>query len=115
METNWEGGTRETAAGFEESGKSGCCGNAKTVIADKLHKIAEALGKKTADRDAESGMGKYGKQASEWLDKSAEYVRQFDYKQADVKVRDYVRKNPGRSLVISGVVGLIIGAMCRRR
>jgi ElaB/YqjD/DUF883 family membrane-anchored ribosome-binding protein len=115
METDWESHKRETAAGLEASDKSSCCGNVKTIIADKLHNFAEALGHKAADRDAESGVGKYGKQASEWLDQSAEYVRQFDYKQVDVKVRNYVREKPGRSLLISGVVGLIIGAMYRRR
>ena len=68
-----------------------------------------------AIHDAQCGMAQYGKQASEWLDQSAEYVRQFDYEQTDARVREYVRQSPGRSLVIAGAVGLIIGVILRRR
>ncbi|GAK56209.1 hypothetical protein U27_03171 [Candidatus Vecturithrix granuli] len=89
--------------------------NVKNVIADTLHSVAEGLGEKAADQDAQSGMAQYGKHASEWLDHSAEYVRQFDYKKADASVREYVRQNPGRSLLIAGGVGLMIGVILRRR
>jgi ElaB/YqjD/DUF883 family membrane-anchored ribosome-binding protein len=87
----------------------------KNIIADKVRNVAEALGEKAADQDAKSDIAQYGKQASEWLDQSAEYVRQFDYEQADAKVREYVRQSPGRSLLIAGAAGLIIGAIFRRR
>ena len=107
--------TGETAAEFQGSGKSTGFKNVKNIIADKLHNVAEALGEKAANQDAPSGIAQYGKQASEWLDKSAEYVRQFDYEQADARVREYVRQSPGRSLLIAGAVGLIIGTMLRRR
>ena len=107
--------TGETRAEFQGSGKSTGFGNVKNSIADAIHKAADALGKKAADQDAQSGMAQYGKQASEWLDQSAEYVRQFDYGQADARVREYVRQSPGRSLLIAGAVGLIIGAFLRRR
>ena len=107
--------TGETAAEIQGSGKSTGFENVKNIIADKLHNVAEALGDKAADEAAESGMSQYGKQASEWLDQSAEYVRQFDYEQADARVREYVRQSPGRSLLIAGAVGLIIGAIFRRR
>jgi ElaB/YqjD/DUF883 family membrane-anchored ribosome-binding protein len=49
------------------------------------------------------------------LDQSAEYIRQFDCKPADVKIREFIRQSPGRSLLIAGAVGLIIGAIVRRR
>src|ERR1039458_1894321 len=107
--------TGETATEFQGSDKSTGLGNVKTIIADKLHEAAEALDKKASDKDAHSDMAQYGKQASEWLDQSAEYVRQFDYKQADASVRNYVRHNPGRSLLIAGAIGLVIGAIWRRR
>jgi ElaB/YqjD/DUF883 family membrane-anchored ribosome-binding protein len=107
--------TEETAAGMQDSGKSTGFENVKTIIADKLHKAAEAIGEKAADPDAQSGMAHYGNQVSGWLDQSAEYVRQFDYEQADARVREYVRQSPGRSLLIAGGVGLMIGAMLRRR
>jgi len=117
MEMNyWEGNnTAETLTDSQCADRSSGFENVKTVIADKLHKAAEAIGEKAADSDAQSGMAQYGKQASEWLDQSAEYVRQFDYEQADARVREYVRQRPGRSLLIAGGVGLMIGAMLRRR
>jgi len=113
---NWEvDKTGATAAEVQYSGKSTGFKNAKNSIADTLHKAAEALAGKAAKQDAPSGITQYGKQASEWLDQSAEYVRQFDYKQADAKAREYVRQSPGRSLLIAGVAGLIFGAILRRR
>jgi ElaB/YqjD/DUF883 family membrane-anchored ribosome-binding protein len=105
----------ETAAEFQGSGKSTGFENVKNIIADKMHHVAEALGEKVADQDAQSGKAQYGKQASKWLDQSAEYVRQFDYKQANARVREYVGQSPGRSLLIAGAIGLIIGAILRRR
>lgn len=107
--------TGETTAEFQGSGKSTGFENIKNIIADKMHNVAEALGEKVADEDAQSGKAQYGKQASKWLEQSAEYVQQFDYKQADTRVRDYVRQNPGPSLLIAGAVGLIIGSILRRR
>lgn len=105
----------ETAAGSQSSDHPTGFENVKTIIAEKLNKAAEALGEKATDPDAHRGMGHYGKQASEWLEQSAEYVRQFDHNQASARVREYVGKRPGRSLLIAGGVGLIIGAIFRRR
>jgi ElaB/YqjD/DUF883 family membrane-anchored ribosome-binding protein len=109
--------TGETAPEFQGTGQSTGFENVKNIIADKVHHVAEALGEKAADRDAQSGIAHYEKQASEWLDQSAEYVRQFefDYEHVDAGVREYVRQSPGRSLLIAGAVGLIIGAILRRR
>ena len=107
--------TGETAAESQGSGKSTGFENVKNIIADKLHTVAEALGERAADQDAQSGIAQCGKQASGWLDQSAEYVRQFDFEQADAGVREYVRQSPGCSLLIAGAVGLIIGAILRRR
>lgn len=106
---------QETAAEFQGSGKSTGFETVKNVIADKLHGVAEGLGENGADQGGESGMAKYGKQASEWLDHSADYVRKFDYKQADASIREYVKQSPGRSLLMAGAVGLIIGAFLRRK
>jgi ElaB/YqjD/DUF883 family membrane-anchored ribosome-binding protein len=107
--------TGEPAQEFQGSGKSTGFENVKNIIADKFHNVAEVLGEKVADQDTQSGIAQYGKQASEWLDQSAEYVRQFDYEAVDARVREYVRQSPGRSLLIAGAVGLIIGAILRRR
>jgi ElaB/YqjD/DUF883 family membrane-anchored ribosome-binding protein len=107
--------TEETSAESQNSKKSSGFENVKNIIADKLHNVAETLGEKARDQKAQSGMAQYGKQASEWLDQSADYVRQFDHNQANFRVREYVGKRPGRSLLIAGGVGLIIGAVLRRR
>ena len=106
---------KETAAEFQGSSKSPGFEKAKQIIADKLHTVAGAIGEKAAAQDAPSSIAQYGKQASEWLDQSAEYVRQFDYARADARVREYVKQSPGRSLLMAGAVGLIIGAILRRR
>ena len=107
--------TGEIAAESQDSGKPTGLENVKNIIADQLHYVAEALGERAADQGTQCGMAQYGKHASEWLDHSAEYVRQFDYEQTDAKIREYVRQSPGRSLLIAGAVGLIIGAILRRR
>ena len=107
--------TGDTAAEVQGSGKPTGFKSAKNIVADTLHHVAEVLAEKTANQDASSGIARYGKQASEWMDQSAEYVRKFDYKQEDARVREYVRQSPGRSLLIAGAAGLIIGAILRRR
>ena len=107
--------TAETAAGLQGSDKSTGFENVKNIIADKMHNAAGALNEKAADQDAHPAIAQCGKQASEWLSQSAEYVRHFDYEQADARLRDYVRQSPGRSVLIAGAVGLVIGAILRRR
>lgn len=107
--------TGETTAEFQGSGKATGFENVKNIVADQLHKGAKALGEKAPDQNAQSSKALHGKKASEWLDQSAEYVRRFDYKQADTRVREYVKQRPGRSLLMAGAVGLIIGAILRRR
>lgn len=107
--------SEETAAKSDNSSKSSCCMSIKNTIADKLHDVAEALGEKTSDHDGQCVVAQYGQRASEWLEESAEYVRQLDCKQADAGIREYVRQSPGRSLLIAGAIGLIIGAIWRHR
>lgn len=115
MDNYDDGNAEETAARSQASGKPSGFEKVKIHIADKLQDAANVIAEKAEDQEAKSGMAEYGKQASEWLDQSAEYVRQFDYEQADARIRDYVRQSPGRSLLIAGGVGLIIGAILRRR
>lgn len=105
----------ETEADSQGTGKSTGFESVKNVIADQLHYVAEALGERETDPDEPSGMAPYKNQVSEWLDQSAEYVRQFDYERADARIREYVVQSPGRSLLIAGGVGLIIGAILRRK
>ncbi|MBI4965322.1 MAG: hypothetical protein HZB24_13020 [Desulfobacterales bacterium] len=105
----------ETEEESKASGKSTGFENVKITIAEKLRHAAEVIGEKAADQDAQSGLAQHGKLASEWLNHSAEYVRQFDYAQVDARVREFVRQSPGRSILIAGGIGLILGAILRRR
>jgi ElaB/YqjD/DUF883 family membrane-anchored ribosome-binding protein len=107
--------TGETEAELQGSGESTGFENMKNIIADKIHYVAGVLSEKAADQDAQSGIAQCEKQASGWLDQSAEYVRQFEFEQADAGVREYVRQSPGCSILLAGAVGLIIGAILRRR
>jgi ElaB/YqjD/DUF883 family membrane-anchored ribosome-binding protein len=95
-----------TSTAFEE---------VKNSIADTLHNAAGALGAKAAEIDAQPGLARFGKLAAERFNQSAEYVRQFDCKPADVIIREIIRQSPGRSLLIAGALGLFVGAVVRRR
>lgn len=105
--------------GNGRSGKTSRFEDVKNTVANKLHDAAGALRNRAAAGGAtpetQSGFSRYGSQASNWLDESAEYIRRFDYEQANLRVKDYVRQNPGRSLLMAGVAGLLIGAAVRRR
>jgi ElaB/YqjD/DUF883 family membrane-anchored ribosome-binding protein len=102
--------TGETAAESHGSGRCAGFEKVKNIIADKIHEAAKSLKEKaTASNEP------YKNHASEWLDQSAEYVRQFDYEKANAGVRDYVGRSPGVSLLIAGGIGLFIGAILRRR
>ncbi len=105
----------ETAEESQHSGKSTGFENVKNSIADKLHDVAGVIGENAAEQDAQPGMAQYGMRASEWLNQLAEYVRKFDYEPAGARVRAFVRQSPGRSMLIAGGVGLILGAILRRR
>ena len=107
--------TGKTTAEIRDSGEPTGFENVKNIIADRLHHVAEALEEKAADHEVQSSLARHGKQASEWLDQSSECVRQFDYERADARIREYVGQSPGRSLLIAGAVGLVIGAILRRR
>jgi ElaB/YqjD/DUF883 family membrane-anchored ribosome-binding protein len=107
--------TQESAGPFDATGKLSGFEHVKNRIADKLHHMAQTISVKAADPSVQPDVAAYEKQASEWLDHSSRYVRQFDYKQTDAKARQYIRQNPGRSILIAGAAGLIIGAVLRRR
>lgn len=90
-------------------------GEIQAVIANEMEKVSELIGRKTSDQEADSTINEFGKQAAEWLDQSADYVRQFEYDRADADFREHVKKNPGRSLLIAGGIGLVIGVILQRK
>jgi ElaB/YqjD/DUF883 family membrane-anchored ribosome-binding protein len=89
--------------------------NIKSTVADKLRTAASAVQNKAASPNQNSTISEYGNQASDWLNRSADYVRDLDVNQVKSNVQTEVRRNPGRSLLIAGVAGLILGAIFRRR
>lgn len=86
----------------------------KRTVSDKLHSAADAIEEKVRSSDQPT-ITSYGHQASRWLDRSADYVRDMDPDQMKTAMQDQVRSNPGRSLLIAGAVGLFLGVLIRRR
>ena len=86
--------------------------NIKSTVADKLKSAATALKAKGEQNTNVSG---YASQASGWLEGAADYVRDADPSQIKTDIQRKVRSNPGRSLLIAGAAGLILGAIFRRR
>lgn len=97
------------------SGRSTGFGSIKTLIINRLRTIAEAIGENATAMDGISGQTQCAQKTAEWLDHSTEFIQRFDYKQVSGWVRESVRQKPGRSLLVAGAVGLILGAIIRRR
>ncbi|MGB3222941.1 MAG: DUF883 C-terminal domain-containing protein [Desulforhopalus sp.] len=112
-----DGNTIENPVQSTRSEGTECTGieKAQKTIADKLENFAGTVSEKTASRDEQSKVSSYGQEASEILHQSAEYIREFDYEKTDADIRGYIEEQPGRSLLIAGGVGLLIGFFLRRR
>jgi hypothetical protein len=108
------GNIAETTAEEEHPMRSSGIGNFKNVVADTLHDVAQTISRKVASTENQE-ISRYGMQASAMLEQSADYVRDLDFAEVEASVRDYVKKNPGRSLLIVGITGLVLGAALRRR
>jgi len=87
----------------------------KNAVADRLKDAAATIEEKTASGQAPGQLGEYGRKAADWLDSSAEYVRNIDPDQVKQDIENQVKKNPGRSLLIAGAAGLFLGILVRRR
>jgi ElaB/YqjD/DUF883 family membrane-anchored ribosome-binding protein len=90
-------------------------GRIQNVVAEKLHQAAQKISQKTSAGGTNPEIAHYGKEASEMLEQSAAFVRDLDLSKVEASVRQYVKENPGRSLLIAGVTGLVLGALFRRR
>src|SRR5919106_4488119 len=84
------------------------------VVADKLHSAASALQEQAGRRGEDnSALAGYGQQAANWLDQAADYIRKTDPQQVKADLENQVRHYPGRSLLIAGAAGLVLGALFR--
>lgn len=105
---HWGSGEREAgrASGFD----------VKKTIADKLRGAADKIRiKSSRSYDGSDQSSQYGRNAADLLEKGADYVGNFDSEKLKSDVQESVRKNPGRTLLIAGAVGLVLGALLRRR
>lgn len=87
----------------------------KSTVAEKLHAAARSLHDTAGRSIRPNELTGFGHQAAEWLDRSAEYVNQFEPARVRNDIEKEVRNNPGRSLLIAGAVGLVLGGLLRRR
>jgi len=83
----------------------------KSAVADKLQSAAGTLRQKATGQGTAAD---YAGKASTWLNDAADYVRDVDPQQVKTDIQDKVKRNPGRSLLIAGVAGLVLGALLRR-
>jgi ElaB/YqjD/DUF883 family membrane-anchored ribosome-binding protein len=87
----------------------------KTTVADKLQAAATAIHQK-ADRSGQPPeVTAFGHRAAGWLERSADYVNEMEPQRLKTDIENQVRRNPGRSLLIAGIVGLALGGLLRRR
>ena len=87
----------------------------RTTAADKLQAAAQTLHQK-ADRSGQpSEVSALGHRAADWLERSADYVSEMEPQRLKSDIEEKVRRNPGRSLLIAGIVGLALGGLLRRR
>ena len=89
--------------------------NLKGTVADKLKSAANALKQKAAQADPNSPVSNYADKASGWLGNAADYVSEMNPSQVKSDIQRQVRSNPGRTLLIAGAAGLLLGALLRRR
>ena len=88
----------------------------KETVAQKLKETASKIDDKVEhSAEGKEALRGYGHQASEWLNHSADYIREIDLEKIKNDLRNEVKKNPGRSLLIAGAAGLVLGVVFRRR
>lgn len=92
-------------------------------VADKVHLKAdqtqEFLDKKTDDINAMAHqtiekVNELGHRAGDALNSSSEFIRNFDVEETRQQVKEKIQSNPGISLAVAGIFGLMIGLLLRR-
>ncbi len=101
------------ASEIESRGAS--CDRLQNRIADKLHQAAETMFGKTEDNQIQQEGANLGAQAGAWLHGSADYIAQMEPEKIKADLTQQMRSNPGKSLLVAGAAGLILGALLRRK
>ena len=86
----------------------------KESVAGAMTKVATTLHQQ-AEKSAEPQLTNVGHQAASWMEKSADYVQEFDPQKMRADVANQVQRNPAKSLLMAGAAGLVLGAIFRRR
>lgn len=86
----------------------------KASVVTGMTKAADALHQQ-ADKSSAQEFTNFGHKTADWLEKSADYVEQLEPKQMRADFEEQVRRNPGKSLLIAGAAGLVLGAIFRGR
>jgi ElaB/YqjD/DUF883 family membrane-anchored ribosome-binding protein len=106
---------RQLDSGFESEATGVSTVEAlKDTVAGKLQAAATAI-QKSVGQNQNPKLAKYGEQAANWLDGAADYVRDADPQKFKTELQSRVRQNPGRSLLVAGAAGLLLGVLLRRR
>ena len=84
----------------------------KSGLADKMRQAADTLFGQAVDAQ---GAENFGSQAGGWLHDSADYIEQMEPAKIKADLTRQMRRNPGKSLLVAGAVGLILGAILRRK
>jgi len=87
----------------------------KNEVARKMRSAASSIRNSSQRGNADSTVSPYAERASSWLETSSDYLSRNDIDQIKGDVRNQIRRNPGRSLLVAGAAGLILGAMLRNR
>jgi ElaB/YqjD/DUF883 family membrane-anchored ribosome-binding protein len=88
----------------------------KDTVGRKLESAAGLLREKADEAQSRgSGLARIGTDTANGIDRVASYVRDADAQKVRQDIEQTVRQNPGKSLIIAGVAGLLLGAILRRR
>jgi ElaB/YqjD/DUF883 family membrane-anchored ribosome-binding protein len=87
----------------------------RTTIADKLQMAAQTLHQKAERPGRQTEFSIFERRVADWLERSANYINEMEPQRLKSDIENQVRRNPGRSLLIAGVIGLALGGLLRRR
>jgi ElaB/YqjD/DUF883 family membrane-anchored ribosome-binding protein len=84
----------------------------KVKVAQGLKSAAATLRPKSLQSGEPS---EFAGQTARWLDNAGGYVEDLSVSKVKTDIQRQMRTNPGRSLLIAGAVGLVVGSLFRRR
>jgi ElaB/YqjD/DUF883 family membrane-anchored ribosome-binding protein len=58
---------------------------------------------------------RYGHMTAEAMERSADYVRDFDIDEVKEKTKVEIQRNPGTAILVAGAAGFILGALLKRK